>query len=86
MSSKQINLNQVRAYCAGYQSLRLHMAIIPGEGWTGGLWDQAAPVDEQVQVAINMGATYFNFEIRDQSGQLRYPDFGIREVTSQQAA
>lgn len=91
----QIDLTRVHAYSSRGQLVGLREVAMPGKGWSlsheGTLWSELTlPLEEQVRLAVDAGATGFNFAIKetDQWGRITYvyPDFGLREITVNDAA
>lgn len=86
----KIDLKRVREYARRGEVVGLREATLPGKGWSRSLdgveWmEKGLDLVEQVQLAIDAGATAFNFAIKETDGTGRityaYPDFGIREIT-----
>ncbi len=90
-----IDLKRVHAYARSGQVVGLREVALPGKGWSRTLdgieWmEKGLSLNEQVRLAVDAGATAFNFAIKetDSTGRITYvyPDFGIREVTCTEAA
>lgn len=86
----RIDLDRVHKYARGGQVVGLREAALPNRGWSlsheGKQWmELGLSLEEQVSLAIEAGATGFNFAIKetDTNGRITYvyPDFGLREIT-----
>ena len=87
MNYQKIDLSEVYRLYPNSLICGVEEFYVPGLAWTSlvdgrHIATNDRSVEEQVDLAIQEGATSIQFKIRDANGKMCYPDYKVKELTA----